>query len=278
MRPLLVILSSCKKKGDPEWDLVLDLAVAAEFIHTASLIHDDILDHADSRRGHPTINSVHGNHTAVLAGDYLFAAAFEIIAACRRPEVLSLMTAAIQDMCEGEIEQKKSQFDPKITLEDYLKRIEKKTASLLAACCGAGALAGGADPETVASASTFGRNLGMSYQIIDDLLDFVAEESTAGKPTGKDLAQGILTLPVIYLLQDSVHQERVSELIMKKSCCPSDLDYIMQAVRETGALAFAYQKAVQFAEKARACIAVLPSESYRVILLTLVGQILARNF
>jgi heptaprenyl diphosphate synthase len=217
LRPLLVLL--CSGVDDPACPQVIEIAAAAELIHTASLIHDDILDQADTRRGVPTLNILQGNHTAVLAGDLLFATAFGLLAHCHCPGALAVMTDAIRDMCQAEIEQKEALFQFSVTESMYLNRIEKKTASLLAACCSAGALAGGQVPEAVASLDAYGRNLGLCFQITDDLLDFTGDSSTLGKPSGSDLAQGILTLPVIYLLNNTAF-EQGSEISFKRSVAP----------------------------------------------------------
>ncbi|MDH7578934.1 MAG: polyprenyl synthetase family protein [Bacillota bacterium] len=290
LRPLLVILSgechsACSKRGGGGGESsgsgararesLINVAVTAELIHTASLIHDDILDRAATRRGRPTLNSLWGSHAAVLTGDFLFATAFGLLA--REHEgALALMAGAVRAMCEGEIQQAASLFDPALTEKDYISRIEKKTASLLGACCGAGALVAGAPAETVASLISFGRNLGLGFQIIDDLLDFTRDEESLGKPAGSDLAQGILTLPVIYLLQDGSRGQQVRKILARRTCGPAELAAIIQAVRETPALDYAYQRAVHFTQKAKACLACIPEQPARSTLLAVADGVLAR--
>ncbi len=274
LRPLLVIL--CGGCG-PDRGTVLDVAVAAELIHTASLIHDDILDGADIRRGVPTINAVWGNHAAVLAGDFLFATAFGLLAGEQTRGAMAMMTEAVRAMCEGEMEETESLFQASLTEEEYLAHIEKKTASLLAACCGAGALAGGASPETAAALAAFGRNLGLAYQIVDDLLDLSSDEGTLGKPANSDLGRGILTLPVIYLLQEGSHQAAVEEIIAGRACGPGDFARIKKAAEETAALTYTYQKALHFAEQARDCLASIPSLPSREMLLALADRVISRK-
>jgi heptaprenyl diphosphate synthase len=267
---------------------VIDIAAAAELIHTASLIHDDIIDQADTRRGVSTLNSIQGNHTAVLAGDFLFATAFGLLANCRCPGALTALTGAIRDMCQAEIEQKETRFHFSVTENAYLSRIEKKTASLLAACCYAGAQAGDHVHETVASLAAYGRNLGLCFQITDDLLDFTGDSATLGKPAGSDLAQGILTLPVIYLLHNSVFEhgseigvpdpelERLQEIVQSNNCSPQDQHYITQAVRNTPALHQAHQKALYFAREAAGCLSGITPDR-RQVLLDLLDQVLHRR-
>ncbi len=293
LRPLLVIL--CSGLADPSRQALIDMAAAAELIHTASLIHDDILDQADTRRGAATINHLQGNHTAVLIGDFLFAAAFGLLTRTGCPEAVALMTGAIQAMCQAEIEQKEAVFQFSVTEHRYLDRIEKKTAALLAACCGAGALTGGAAPEDVASLMAYGRNLGLCFQITDDLLDFTGDSAALGKPAGADLAQGILTLPVIYLLQNFACEQgseladgnsnpvslpcraRLREISRSGSCAQPDLDYIRQAVCQSPALGQARQKALDCARQAAACLAGITPETTRQALLDLVEQVARRQ-
>lgn len=293
LRPLLVILSS--GIDDPAYQPLIDVAAAIELIHTASLIHDDILDQATTRRGVPTLNSLQDNHTAVLTGDFLFATAFELLTGSQCPDALALMTDAIRAMCQAEIEQKEALFQFSVTESMYLSRIEKKTASLLAACCGAGALAGGLPPEAVTALTAYGRNLGLCFQIIDDLLDFTADSATLGKPANSDLAQGILTLPVIYLLQNAAFEQgsdmagfdnhpvalqlqvRLQELAQGCECNRSDLDSIRQAICTTPALGQAYQKALYCAREAAASVAGITRPQIRTALLGVVDQVMQRQ-
>ncbi len=293
LRPLLVIL--CSGLADPSHQALIDMAAATELIHTASLIHDDILDQAATRRGTATINYLQGNHTAVLVGDFLFATAFGLLTRTGYPEAMALMTGAIQAMCQGEIDQKEDVFQFSVTENRYLDRIEKKTAALLAACCGAGALTGGAAPEDVASLMAYGRYLGLCFQITDDLLDFTGDSTDMGKPSGTDLAQGILTLPAIYLLQNFACEQgseladgnsnpvslpgrtRLREIYQNGSCAQPDLDYIRQAVCQSPALDQARQKALDCARQAAACLAGITPATTRQTLLDLVEQVAQRQ-
>jgi heptaprenyl diphosphate synthase len=293
LRPQLVIL--CSGIDDPACQPLIDIAAAAELIHTASLIHDDILDQTDTRRGVPTVNHLWGNHTAVLAGDLLFATAFGLLARSRCSGALCVMTAAIRDMCQAEIEQKEALFQFSVTEDMYLSRIEKKTASLLAACCSAGALAGGLAPEAADSLAAYGRNLGLCFQITDDLLDFTGDSNTLGKPSGSDLVQGILTLPVIYLLNNMAFEQgseiatghrpaskpdqaRLQEITRQAGDCSlSDQEYIKQAVCNTPALSLAYRKALYFAREACGLLGGFAPEPSYPALLGLVDQVLQRQ-
>lgn len=275
LRPLLVILSSWR--DDNDWEPVIDVAVAAELLHTASLVHDDIIDRADTRRGVPTINVTQGNHTAVMTGDYLFARALSLLSKQRTCSALSFMVDAIQAMCEGIMEEMASLFDPTVTEKDYFSRIDKKTASLVAACCGAGAAVSGASPEEVEDRAAFGRNLGLSFQIIDDILDFTSDEETLGKPAGSDLNQGILTLPVIYLLQHADYDSCIKDILTNRSCTSTDLSYIQHAAQKTACISKAFNKAREFQEKAKSHLSFLPATPVHTILHKITDMVTARK-
>ena len=277
LRPLLVIL--CSGIDDPVCQPLIDIATAAELIHTASLIHDDILDQAATRRGIPTLNRLQGNHTAVLAGDLLFATAFGLLARAHCSGALAVMTDAIRDMCQAEIEQKEAMFQFSVTEGMYL--------------------AGGQAPEAVASLAAYGRNLGLCFQITDDLLDFTGDSATLGKPSGSDLAQGILTLPVIYLLNNiafeqgseiaierhptpNPDQARLQEIARQAStggrgCSLHDQEYIKQAVCDSPTLSLAYRKALYFAQEAAGYLDGFAPEKSCTALLGLVDQVLQRH-
>jgi heptaprenyl diphosphate synthase len=255
LRPLLVILSGWKE--DLNYNPLLNAAIAAELLHTASLIHDDIIDRADNRRGIPTLNAVKGEHAAVITGDYLFARALTLLSKQNTNRALPCLVQSIESMCEGIIEEISSVYNPATTEKDYLSRIDKKTASLVAACCEAGARIREASPEEVDAHAAFGRNLGMCFQIIDDILDFTADEKTLGKPANSDFSQGILTLPVIYLLQDSNWSQPVRRMIAKRSFTNDELSFVKEGIHKTTSLQLAYQKALEYQDRARACLASL---------------------
>ncbi len=274
LRPLLVILSGWKE--DTDWEPIIDVAAAAEILHTASLIHDDIIDQAETRRGRPTINIIKGNHNAVLTGDFLFARALTLLCRKNTNPVLPLMLESIQSMCEGLIEETAGLFDYRVTEQDYLSRIDKKTAALVAACCGSGALVSGAPKEEVAVKMDYGRNIGLSYQIVDDILDFVSEEETLGKPADSDFSQGILTLPVIYLLEHPECRERIKEMLARRSITRTDLDYIKKAAQQNTAISRAYDKAREFQQQARRCLESLPFTPARTVLENITELVVSR--
>lgn len=242
IRPRLVLLSAeASLCGTPpnertDWEAVRDVAAAAEMIHVASLIHDDIIDGADFRRSRRSVNHMWTNHTAVLAGDYLFASAFGLLGAHAHTGVVTLMTNAIADMCKGELLQKEYAFDPTVSEATYTTRVRGKTASLLAACCEGGARLVHAEEGICEAMRQFGLNLGLAFQIMDDLLDIEGDEETLGKPTGSDLVQGNLTLPVIRLLERPHWRQRIAPRIAARQVDAETITLVKEGARATGAI------------------------------------------
>ncbi|HEX6983983.1 MAG TPA: polyprenyl synthetase family protein [Planctomycetaceae bacterium] len=251
VRPALVVLAArAIRDADLPWEPIYDVAAAAELIHVASLIHDDVIDRAPTRRSVSSVNGRWGNHTAVLTGDYLFARAFRLLEGHAARGMVSLMTEAIAAMCEGEALQKEQAYDPLVTEEAYIRRIEGKTAALLAACCEAGARLAGADDAAAKALRTFGLKTGIAYQIVDDSLDLVGSGEVIGKPAGSDLRQGILTLPVILLMEDPAWRRRVRALIHEGRLDDHAVEVVRSGAVETGALHRARQVAEATAEEA----------------------------
>ncbi len=275
LRPQLVLLTGWRKNGD--WNSVIDVAVAAELLHSASLIHDDIIDDGDLRRGQPTINQLRGNQAAVMAGDFLFARALMLLSQESTSQALPLLVHSIEAMCEGVIRELDLLFDPKTSVADYLTRIDDKTASLLAACSAAGAVVRGAPPEEVVAYQAYGRNLGISFQIVDDLLDFTSDPKTLGKPAESDFAQGILTLPVIYLLQDPHWSGEIKEILKRRNCTENELSTVKKAVAETNSLERSYALAKEHQEKAMEFLRHIPRTPTHQILEQLTEMALNRD-
>lgn len=213
IRPLLVILCSDIYKANLK--ARIDIAAAAELIHTASLLHDDVVDEAQIRRGNPSVNSRWGNPSSVLAGDFLFAKAFSILSGYAKS--LEIMTEAIATMCEGELIQLNAHFDPDITPETYVNTIAGKTASLIAASCECGGAISTMPDQQVKKLRNFGLHLGIAFQIIDDIGDYILGESISGKPHGNDIKHGIITLPLMFLLANPHSRNRVQSLLSKNT-------------------------------------------------------------
>ena len=202
LRPLLAICAGCAGGARPATDDVITGAVAVELVHLGSLYHDDVIDEASTRRGVESVNARWSNIVAILAGDFLLARASGL-AASLGVEVAGLLAATIGELCRGQVLELQRLFDVSRDEEAYFGSIEGKTAALFATSCRIGALVGGLDREAVEALTTYGRHLGMVFQIVDDVLDLTASAEQLGKPAGLDLAEGIYTLPVIYALRDS---------------------------------------------------------------------------
>ena len=247
-----------------------DLAVVLELIHAATLVHDDILDGADKRRGQPTANAKWGNAISVLLGDCLFAHALKLSTSFPNGEVSRRIAHAASDVCSGEIIQTQRRFDLKLSVPDYYKIIEMKTAALFAAACELGAFINEAAPDVISALRTFGLRLGTAYQIYDDVVDLAGDEAKAGKSLGSDLRKGKLTLPILHLLQnaDAAERHQLSEIILS-----GDEDSIL-ALAERAISAGAVKSAVatgrRMLREAHAQLEIVPANKYRDALANLV--------
>lgn len=275
LRPLLTLQSA--QCFGPLNTAAIDAAVAAELIHMASLIHDDVIDHADRRRGIPTISSLQGNHVAVLAGDYVFAEAFRILADRSLQTSMSYLVAAIQSMCDGEIHQAEECHNLSVEPTLYFKRIAQKTGILLASCCSAGGACAGARQEEIESLGQYGMNLGYAFQIIDDILDFTGNPQVTGKPIASDLLNGHVTLPIIYLLQKPLYGPWAMETLEKSELSPRDMQKIMQALISSEALDESYNTALHCAQRAIEALDFLPSSPAKTFLTSLTHTVLYRK-
>ena len=256
VRPMVTLLSA-RVFGSRDED-VIPIAAAAEMIHMATLVHDDVIDHAPTRRGRPTVNAVWGNYPAVLTGDFMLARAMSLIVDQGNVRVLKVMSDMIFEMCEGEIAQHQAKGRLDQTQEEYFRRIGKKTARFFQACCESGAILAGAGPAHVEAMGSFGYHLGMAFQVVDDLLDVVGDASRMGKPAGSDLAEGLLTLPVLYLLEQPSYRERLVPLLAKVPPDESAIQQVLRLVRDNGAVGYAQGVARRFAEQALEALARVP--------------------
>src|SRR5438477_546804 len=206
LRPILVLL--CGKLFGPASPGLIRMAAVMEMIHTATLVHDDVIDMAKTRRGRPSINVVWGNHTSVLAGDWLYMQAFELALRERSFPILELLINLTQMMVEGELLQLERIGKIGVTEADYMELVDRKTASLFSACARLGAICAGADETAEVRLGEYAWNLGIAFQLIDDVLDFTSREKILGKPVGNDLREGKVTLPLIYALESADGEER----------------------------------------------------------------------
>lgn len=254
LRPALCLLSA---RGGKDFDLArtLPLAVALELIHTASLVHDDVIDASDTRRGEPTANAKWGNQVAILSGDYIFARAFSIIAGAGYSSRVSLRLAdLIGNLSEGEIIQDHAVFQASKGYEDYYNRIQKKTADFLEICCDLGAEVGGMDIAEAEKLAEYGHCIGMAFQITDDLLDILQTVETMGKPAGNDIRQGIVTLPVIRALEVSPDAEELRDIVTNPELTAADVERALEIVKATDGIDKAKEKADEYLERAKATL------------------------
>lgn len=276
IRPAIVLLIS--RATMLEKDITLRhrrLAEITEMIHTASLVHDDVVDEAQMRRGVPTVHSLFGNRIAVLAGDFLFAQSSWYLANLDNLEVVKLLSEVIMDLATGEIQQGINCFDNGISIETYLKKSYYKTASLIANSSKAAGLLSDVSPETAEHLYNYGRHLGLAFQIVDDILDFTSTSDTLGKPAGSDLKSGNLTAPVLFALKVKPDLEA---LIERKFDQEGDLEQALDMIQDSQGIQQARELASYHAKLAVDHLEVLsPSES-REALINIADYVLSRLY
>ncbi|MDQ6878249.1 MAG: polyprenyl synthetase family protein [Candidatus Dormibacteraeota bacterium] len=211
IRPALVLLAA--KFGRYELSSLAPAAIAVELTHAATLVHDDVIDRAQLRRGRPTVAAQLGDEPAIVVGDFYFAKAYQQAALTDSPEVVAILAGAVMDICAGEVRQQTIRHRYTTDAEEYMRRIEAKTATLLAACCDIGALLGGLDDSHRSALRQYGRLLGLAFQIADDVLDYLGSEDEIGKPIGHDIAEGFATLPLMLALQEAPIAAQLSRLL-----------------------------------------------------------------
>ena len=276
VRPAVLLMAA--RLSGYQGDRAVLYAAVVEFIHTATLVHDDIIDHADTRRNRPTVNALYGNETAVLMGDWLYMSAFETSLAERSLPILDILTRVTRKMTEGELLQLTLLGASEVTEDQYLDVLKRKTAYLFSASCEIGGILGGADEEQQTALSDYGLNLGTAFQLIDDLLDFTADEAQLGKASGVDLLGGKVTLPLIYLLQaEPSKRELVQSVLRSGSYGDSDQRELLVAIDRTGSLARARESANKFAENARTALERVPASEYSDALRSLPTYVLDRD-
>ena len=254
IRPALCLLSA---RGGRAFDLphVLPLAEALELIHTASLVHDDVIDEADTRRGAATANARWNNQVAILSGDYIFARAFTLIAEeGYDPYVSKRLADLVCNLSVGEIIQDHAVYQASRGMADYYERIQKKTADFLEICCELGAMVGGMDREEMKKLAEYGHCIGMAFQITDDLLDIEQTAETIGKPAGNDIRQGIVTLPVIRALEPSPDAEKLERIVTDMEMTDEMVERALEIVKATDGVDFAKAKADEYLARAKAAL------------------------
>jgi octaprenyl-diphosphate synthase len=263
LRPSLLLLSS-KLIGDGGAGAVR-LGAVVEIIHAATLVHDDVIDAAETRRGRPSTNAQWGNHTSVLAGDWLYMQAFQIAVRERNFRVLDILIGLTQMMVEGELLQLDRIGRIDVSEADYMELVHRKTAGLFSACARLGALVAGADSSAEDKLGDYAWNLGMAFQLVDDMLDFTAREKTLGKPVGGDLREGKITLPLIYALEQAASEERdlVETILKERSYESVSLRRILTVIERYHGFERTQERAQAFTDKARRLIGEFPESPYQ---------------
>jgi len=275
LRPVLLLLSAqAGGSVHPEHHV---LAAVVELVHLATLVHDDVLDEADLRRGAPTVNRLRGNEHAVLLGDFLYSHAFRLCSSLSSPYAARVIGQTAVTLCEGEMMQVAARWDAALTESRYLEMIARKTAALVETCCHLGAYYAGADRETVQRLSAFGRSVGLAFQIVDDLLDLTGSEAVVGKSLGRDLAEGELTLPVLHALRTASAQQRDRLMALLDSPGPQQRQEIADLLVQTGSLSYADDVARRQVENARQAVRDLTPSPARDHLLALAEFVLQRR-
>jgi len=278
VRPALTILANYAVGGDGSRYNSIRMATVMEFLHTATLVHDDIIDKADTRRKRPTVNALYGNETAVLMGDWLYMSAFETSLAERSLPVLDILTSVTRKMTEGEILQLTLLGEADVSEAQYFDVLKRKTAYLFSASCEIGAILGGASEQQQTALRDYGLNLGTAFQLIDDLLDFTSSEEALGKAAGADLLGGKVTLPLIYLRDTDPNAREMIKTVLSEgkysSVKPQDL---LDAIVRSGALEQAQARANEYAESACTALEILPDSEYSDSLRALPTYILERD-
>ena len=277
MRPALLTL--CSKLFGYEEDEHILMSTLVEAIHTASLIHDDIIDKSEVRRGRESVHARWGPNITVLLGDYLYIKSIGLSLQSSHRQIIGILTDTSARMIEGELNEYYLSGHLDIAENDYLDIINKKTASLFSASCQIGGILGGASEKEQDSLSDYGTCIGMSFQIIDDLLDFTGDEKTLGKPVLSDISEGRITLPLIYTLQSdgTANRKRLTELLTDRPLKKKAREEIFDIVKSNGALDNTFSKAKDFSLKSKEIISRFPESIHRDTLILFPDFILTRN-
>ena len=289
LRPSLLMLAyRVFRSGNKDlyFQQALNYGAVIEMLHNASLLHDDVIEGADLRRGRKTINALYGNKRAVLAGDLLTAFSMSLLynlkSSKTMEKTIKIFGRASRELVQGEIEEVTGLFKTNITEKEYFRVISGKTAGLFVLASEAGAVLARADKKSVKAMREYGRNLGLAFQIVDDILDFTGEEAVLGKPVGSDILEGKLTLPVIYALKkaDENEKEKIKDILLciregKKE--KGGVKYIVEVLKKYGCLEAAYRTAEIYVKKAKAALSKIPDNEFRKALMKAASFTLERD-
>ena len=278
LRPMITLAAAglCDYAGEDH----IKVACAVEFLHTATLLHDDVVDESDIRRGRKAARLLWGNQATVLVGDYLLAQCFRMMVETKNLDALDIMSAAAADIAEGEVFQLTLQNNVATTEDDYMQMIEWKTATLFAAAAELGAVMAGRDGGQRAALRSFGRNLGIAFQLVDDALDYGGEQARMGKKVGDDFREGKITLPVVLAYRRGDDEERAfwQRVIQRREQKEGDLEHALDLMRRHGALADTIERARHYGAIARDALAIFPAGKARHALEEAVDFCIARAY
>jgi octaprenyl-diphosphate synthase len=270
LRPLLTLAAArlCGYEAGNGTPRHVNLAACVEFIHTATLLHDDVVDESRLRRGLASANAVFGNKASVLVGDFLFARSFQLMTEDGSLEVMAILSKASATIAEGEVLQMATQNDLSTSMERYLEVIHGKTAALFAAACRVGAVVAERPEAEALALDSFGTNLGMAFQLVDDALDYAADQRLLGKTVGDDFREGKITLPVLAAFGAGSEQDRLfwRRVIEESAQEPADLDHALGLIAATDAIGITLRHAADYADRARAALSVFPDSRLRHLL------------
>ncbi|MBF0860616.1 polyprenyl synthetase family protein [Gluconobacter kanchanaburiensis] len=271
LRPLLTLASSrlCGYQSTPQNQRHVGLAACVEFIHTATLLHDDVVDESSLRRGLASANAVFGNKASVLVGDFLFARSFQLMTADGSLKVMAILSDASATIAEGEVLQMVTQNDLSTPVDRYLEVIHGKTAALFAAACRVGAVVADRPESEEEALDRFGTNLGMAFQLVDDALDYAADQQVLGKTVGDDMREGKITLPVLAAYEAGSAEDRVfwERVIEKGEQTEADLPHALALIEKTGAIATTIERARVYAAQAVEALAIFPDCELRRLMI-----------
>ncbi|MGM8213975.1 polyprenyl synthetase family protein [Bacillaceae bacterium W0354] len=278
IRPIFVLLAA--QFGDVQKEDIINVAVALELIHMASLVHDDVIDHASVRRGKPTVNEQWDNGTALYTGDFIFARTLELLKPFENDRLHQVLSNTMYELCIGEIDQIRDKFRLEQNLFTYLRRIKRKTALLIASSTEMGALAAGVDEKNVKLLKQYGYYIGMSYQIIDDILDFTSTEDELGKPVGSDLLNGNLTLPALLSLENESIYESIKNYFQGSGQADDKFKVagIIEQIKETNIIDQAYEYSQAYLNKAHHVLEQLPNNESKSALKQIAIYLSKRTF
>jgi heptaprenyl diphosphate synthase len=252
--------------------------MSVELVHAATLVHDDVIDRAEVRRGRPTVAAKLGDEAAIVVGDFYFAKAYEQAAFTDSPEAVAILARAVMDICAGEVRQQAIRYRYDTDVEEYMRRIEAKTAALLAACCDVGALLGGLDRDKRSAIRAYGRLLGLAFQIADDVLDYESSEDEIGKPIGHDIAEGFATLPLMMALEDGGIASELRHLLeVNRELTGTEAHEVVELVRASDGPARAIARARQLASEAQGELVALGSGDAQAALAALATYVVSRK-